>query len=1320
MTGLARLASSHVYATVLISSSPNEAGPCTRKAKALTSQSSGLDYQPRIMNRFRNRKRAKEPADTQGHGHPHPSIRQDAISPPSTKKGFRKKKIPTPEPKPEFDLASALPDRDDFRISLMMPNLSARFSMLREQDDPTTKIGKASDDSVLFPKRASRLNLFSHNPLADIAEVSSIRSSIKPRYVSDQRVHSLASDGYASDGASVQSRPRQGDGNNLFGGRQKLYRIPVGTSSSQTLRKSGSSEPDTGMRGRVVYEDDVSQSMFREMRKKELEEPPQPVESDPFLDTRSSVDAGDHEMTNSPSTGFSKKRGTTSSTGSAPSGKRISTAATSVESQTPALSQGNGSTSSLTGTKTAAASSAALERTTIIHRRLYGTPVDQPNSSHRAVKEVLDGSVRSRGITNDNQSYNLSPSKIATNLGEKHPRATPTNAFRTVSPATSATPPPSAPTDLGNRQGPTNGGEDAQACGLEAPLGPQVIENVGTITYTNSVQPEDWGKATALGLFNKPQQQYDELKFSERQKQMHVGRNSPLLTRGSSPRMDAEELSVVERKSDDFSSMPGAADPGARPSSRMSGADYHFERLSAESPVIDVQSTAAEAMETNSDADSTSAVPPIDEVVGSGTFFDSMPASDEEMEPSWQPEVPVTSRRQPSGVHPALRNGTNDFSFIDDVIPLNPTQDPPSARASGGSVSQTFHENSEAYETVPSQCDRVDADSPTLGPVGGLGLSGMIRTHLRHDSDKSSICTLVPTRLPTGASNESPYLASSSSSIVTARLANQPESVHSNPWEFDELQDEVSDTREAPDPMTAMSRKAQQILGQATALKNRANDKPQKLLVKDTLELDHEGSVNRPWQEELSSKHQRGGSTETQKEREDFNNELAERRRRVEERLKSVAEIESRSPSPHGPAERSPSRPVNAFSALRHKTGKTVLPFRQPEHQTKALKMLGIAHHSPATTSPGLPQDDMWKEEEEHMLRDFARRPRQPAPHSLQAAQNFSRLQFTDVNSLPSLSEEAESARQRSTTPSSSRSSESSRPRSRNGRYRDDLDKAMAGGSGTLAHGYEPSNAPLSIAVPSLPPVDERNTQPAERSASAMSGRYRSNSRQGPPSCFDSRSLTLGHGDSPPLSGATRPSPASGFSANSTPPILDSPETSPASTTGAYSAAAGHARRKRSVTKAMISEPTFLSSTSSVSLVGLPAGASLKNVLDYGDGSPPLVPEMNPRRRRQPTAQTLFGAFGRSERSESSPNLRTIPQSTGLPTVEERSTFSNDGHRQPPRQRSKLRKISSESGYMSSKARQQAVMAPSPIVPTFPIRTAPRMTMPLKIEEPMF
>ena len=181
------------------------------------------------MNRFRTKKKTKDVPD----GVVRASTDSDAPSVPVIKssKTFRLgKKTPEPEPKPEIDLSTALPSSDDFRTSLLMSGLSARFSMLREQDDPKSKIGKASDDSVLFPKRQSRLNDFgfSTQGLSDIAEVSSINGSIRPPFAFGRSDSFAGSEGYGTDNdndsthGSIMNRAKPGEGNNLFGGRQKI------------------------------------------------------------------------------------------------------------------------------------------------------------------------------------------------------------------------------------------------------------------------------------------------------------------------------------------------------------------------------------------------------------------------------------------------------------------------------------------------------------------------------------------------------------------------------------------------------------------------------------------------------------------------------------------------------------------------------------------------------------------------------------------------------------------------------------------------------------------------------------------------------------------------------------------------------------------------------------------------------------------------------------------------------------------------------------------------------------------------------------------
>ncbi|EON99257.1 hypothetical protein UCRPA7_5237 [Phaeoacremonium minimum UCRPA7] len=170
------------------------------------------------MNRFRTKKKAKDDSIPS-----RPSLESEQSSLSFFRRG---KKSQEEEQKKEIDLTSALPSSDDFRTSLLMTGLSARFSMLREQDDPNTKIGKASDDSVLFPKRQSRLMDFGYGGgLADIAEVESIRGA------PFARVDSFASDDIAQ--GSVMNRSKPIEGNNLFGGRQKIYKIPVGGSTGR-------------------------------------------------------------------------------------------------------------------------------------------------------------------------------------------------------------------------------------------------------------------------------------------------------------------------------------------------------------------------------------------------------------------------------------------------------------------------------------------------------------------------------------------------------------------------------------------------------------------------------------------------------------------------------------------------------------------------------------------------------------------------------------------------------------------------------------------------------------------------------------------------------------------------------------------------------------------------------------------------------------------------------------------------------------------------------------------------------------------------------
>src|SRR5690242_9636672 len=208
----------------------------------------------------------------------------------STKKAKKGKKVQEDEVKPDFDLSSALPSTNDFRTSLILPGLSTRFSMLREQDDPSSKIGKASDDSVLAPKRSSRLHEFGFAPggLSDIAEVASLRSSIRPPFA-NERTSSFDSDRTGDESGSVMTRARPGEGNVLFGGRQKIYMIS-NNSNAKGL-------------GRTLYDDDVNMSAYQRLRAEEKEK--LRLEAEAFEDQNS--------RPSSP-TALSQKRETSSST----------------------------------------------------------------------------------------------------------------------------------------------------------------------------------------------------------------------------------------------------------------------------------------------------------------------------------------------------------------------------------------------------------------------------------------------------------------------------------------------------------------------------------------------------------------------------------------------------------------------------------------------------------------------------------------------------------------------------------------------------------------------------------------------------------------------------------------------------------------------------------------------------------------------------------------------------------------------------------------------------------------------------------------------
>ena len=1369
--------------------------------------------QPFSMNVFKKKGKAKDdtyiiPA----------AASSDSALPAKFSRSLKRKQKNVVEPMPQVDLTTYLPNTNEFRTSLLMPGLSARFSMLREQDDPNTKMGKASDDSVLFPKRASRLNLFAHNQLSDIAETESIKTTFRAPFLDEDRSSTFSDGaGYASDDANgVLGRSRPTEGNNLFGGRQKMYRIPTANGSGPTRESPEAHAPLTS--AKHVYQNDVVLSPYQQMRLKAREG--QHRDSSRERPTSIEAEETDHNsVINTPSTGFSKSRGTTSSTASGPSNRRISTAATSVVSDSPHPRQSN----------TSAGSNPRM------HGSEYGSEESllkrNFSSDSRKVFPSADSQIQPPLPTSPLKGSRLPQSRSITNLSEKYARgASPSSANtpRAISPPPAIQTQALASLDFGLQ----NSNSHSRKYQTVSPIEAGADDDI----YSRSLQPNDRGKATAMGLFNRPQQQYDEQKFQERQLQMHEGRTSPPASDGAGYRGIAQretEIGQVVLPSipnspfdNGFSVGRDAASTSLAGRSRAHSnassvnraqVQAHVEALirreNEEYSTIHTQRPlAAEAKVRLAPAQvpkSLMTQPP----ASRGTFFDTFDGSDEEEADADSPMLgryEPAPRLAPFDVHPALRDAAQGFDFGEHVSPVKRLIRPPSNASADTSSPSSVHDTPDTSGSLHRDSHTIAKDSPTLGPTTGLGLSGLIRTHLRHDSDRSSImpppspahppyhsgfsssqlrerdsfnAPYQPTYTRGSLRDQEPSVASVQQAIYpasmrdrepsvasTARTINPPESTHSDPWEFDNAHRAQRIPLEPirNEAIPSMSQKAQQILGQAMSHRNQATSKAQQVLGEDAPGPFNENSATKTWQHDVLS-HQRGESTETQKE---FGNELAERARRIQEGLKGTAEAEKRSRSQdrHNPA-------TQAFQTIRHKTSKTSLASRGNEPQPKAMRMLGIGgvprpEHVGRSPNMGAPRDYEFDHEyDEYGDRPTPRqRPAEFEPPSGRRTPGFPR-----PGPYPNSSnEEIERPYQRPAAPNAGRprreradSEAADRSRSRTGRYRDGppYPPADYGRPGPPAshreqqrpyghpeggHGYpghQPPRGRLRGPPPvGPPPVDSRTY---ERSASAMSNRRPSESRGAPSGYFEVRAQTPTMGGTPQLGNgpvsmsAPRPSPRPPFPHSPMSPFAPHPGMSPAlsgpqsavpsalpspsgplpqpPSSGRFTPVDGRStptgNRKKSVTKGMISEPTFVSSTSSVPLVGLPSDPRPVQI-----ASPP-VPTMNPRRRGNTVSDRTDGYPSPRMPASQMPEMPESPSRGGMSMAAAQRAYMDQKQQQmqqkpAPRQRNRLRKISSEGGSMAARARNQAMMAEfgnerlrSPAAPVFPNRSATSLSM---------
>ncbi len=1196
------------------------------------------------MNRWLNRK--KDGAE-------------DAAASKKTKKGKKAQE----EPKPEFDLNFALPKADDFRTSLIMPGLSTRFSMLREQDDPDSKIGKASDDSVLQPKRQSRLHEFGFVPggLSDIAEVSSLNGSIRPPFATE-RTNSFDSSREDDGSGSVMSRARPGEGNVLFGGRQKIYMI------SNTNAKGT---------GRTLYDDDVNMSAYQRLRQEEKDRLRQQAEDDD----------GQNSEPSSP-TELSRKRETSSSTNSGTVNTRTSTAATSIASQgTNSVTASSPAFSPVSAPMT----SPDMSRSTT-KRRLYDQGLDQQiQEQQSSAMNRLNSIQRARAPTGrSTPPIPIAQARSATNLSDRFARGP---AFRSDSPNALAHP--------GVGRNNSSGASSPVLARPQSPAlaSPVISDNEEAHTLNAAIQPNDRGKATAMGAFNKPKAAFSEEQYAERLRHMQQDREvratPPPQKHDKSPprkptlreRVEQQRRKRAESDADDRSSSETPAESSPAPSafSRFQAAASQMRTVGPATPSSPPTQRLPELPRQRV------ASPENGNKAALFTFPDSSDEEDEALKQmAHRPtepirrfdNLPVATGPAPSIFeHPALRSRTTSDDQVSQTGP------------SSYSPALTQEASPRPDETL--KVDGTEVDSPTLGPDNG-GLSGMIRQHLRNVSNVSSNYgepgppMMSP---PMGLAIHTQGLGFQRRQPGSESVTPAPSTYsHSNPWDLDDIDNPYRDEN-------GRSNSEDQAIRQSVA----------PLIMSAT-----EPNPATPWDLTPRRTHERIASNETEADHEAFQRDLAQRQRLIQENLRAKAEGRSTSPAPGGPS----GGLKTALNMLRAKSSRE--SFATVEVSNKSVRKLALGGSSAnvsSTSLVGLPGDvPPLRPKQSRVLQQSE----QDAQRELQNRQRSA----TESSRTGRPSGRSPQASTRSSTRERSSSGTSSgRSRSRHDQYRDDLDQAMAEGS----RGVYPPNT-----IPSLPGYVAHPTPPlpTERPSLDSQGRMRSrsNSKTAAANYFESKHLhpiqtqagqdqnsrlPLPQGKfSPGIPISPRPSPgayssANGngfshptsplppFSASHTPPVSNptTPNTAAFNPSTVQPLTKTGMLRKKSIAKSEISEPVFLSTTSSIDTINLPAGASLKNGME--NDAPP-VPPINPMRRR-------FG-FGRGEnQSATAPSPYDPAVQPGMdgprpPYAEPLRTNSSDAlMNQSQQPKGRLRKASSEGRSLRGNAQSQ--IGPSPAMP---------------------
>ncbi|EME77448.1 uncharacterized protein MYCFIDRAFT_217084 [Pseudocercospora fijiensis CIRAD86] len=1094
-----------------------------------------------------------------------------------------KKSKKAPEVRPQLDLSAALPSTDDFRTSLIMPSLSTRFSMLREQDDPKSLLGKASDDSVLQPRRKSRLADFGFpsSGLADIAEISSLHASLRPPLTHEHREHSyLSEDGYGSDaealGGGIMSRSRPGEGNVLFGGRQKIYKIPTsGAASTKSL-------------GKLVYDDDIGYSAFQKYRQKEREEdeshfarPSNDSQGFDFgLDKgepddqdddgqRSLLNDSAKDLSHSPSlSSFDRKRSTTSS--DAHSIARSSTAATSITSQ-PALSSAAPSPAYAPATvmTPAPAASSVMDRSNMKARRLYEQGLDQHIQEQQSSAITRLNSIqRQHAMSGKKTPPFLQSTKSAGNLQDRVHQ--PVYALRGQSPP------------------------------LSSPLPPQ-LNSAGPVRHANSASPSP----VPSGPQSPIESQYDESNSAFQQRPNRYEDDQSEYQPNTSPDLSARATSHAESMHE--------------PSKAYTVFQNAVNQFPVKSPPSSInKSTLPDTHRTFFGNISASEDEDEEEVSEIAKSFNQPEYGYGGYQSKWQP-TPLPSVSE----HPALREEKS--SLAEDLEDEGQSKSHLRQKASARSLR---HVDAKAGALVPRELD-----SPTLGPQS-QALNGMVH-HLRQKSNNSSI---YPVESGIGAQQEEAVNApwNSGSALDTQhasmRSSHCTASTHytaSNPWDMDESNSGASSAVDRPESRSEISG------FQEGAASDRVSEVPSV-----------QSSVP-SWQRELQKQHHtRDPSNATLQDREAFSRDLAARRDAIRENLKSYVETNNPRAASPVPGAAGPLRAFGIMRAKssgeslgtmrdQHSKGSKGLGANSNASVTSLTKdersgfSLDLArprgNSSPRSAMPPpVSQHPAFKNEIGESARDTEIG---ELPKERQLASSRS----------PALTAARNRSRSNSTTTTD-------RSRSRTSPYRDDLEKAMIEGHGSSATAHEPSPEASPAMLPSDRDSNgsRTNMQPYFDQKMGLAAQNMSRLALNGPQAVPLQPNVYTPGRPAPVANAytSNPTPPLSTSSNGTPapasPATFSPEEySPIIPSSSRPSVT---LRRKTVSKSEISEPILISSTSNVDTVDLPPGASLKNGIDQ----PPPIPPINPRRRG---TRKLFGLVTSKDASDKETELPMLTQS---------------------------------------------------------------------------